>query len=107
LVMVGIGEGSGVAGMRMVAVDVDGVLWWSGFLVFPPSNSVVMGVGGGCSWWWLMEGCVEEWLVVVNVGGELVGLFGRFYSSSPPRRMRRPPGVQLLVGQQWCLPLVM
>jgi hypothetical protein len=47
LVMVGVGEGPGVAGMWMVAVDIDGVLWWSCFLVFPPLNSVVMGVGGG------------------------------------------------------------
>jgi hypothetical protein len=79
--------------------------WGAMVELFPSIPSVEFGRDGRR--WWLMERCVEEWLVVVSVGGELVGLFGRFCSSSPPRRMRRPPGVQLLVGQQWCLPLVM
>jgi hypothetical protein len=52
LVVVDVGRVPRVAGMQMVAVDADEVLWWSCFLVFPPSKlvvwaSIVAAVSGG------------------------------------------------------------
>jgi hypothetical protein len=48
LVVVGIVGGLRAEGMWVVAVDVDRVLlWWCCFLVFSPTGSVVLGVGGG------------------------------------------------------------